>query len=191
MSRSSKRDIRSECKRVIHELMLGNSIEQITVTQICQAAEISRVTFYIYYDDKYMLLDDYFNDLWDSVIQDYKKQMEGLQLEPVDCFRSFFSSIVRMYYSHEEIFKHAIADADRNLNVRYYQNIRQYTETLLEDFSDILRPRFPIHETAAFLCTGVLGFFHEISQKNMNQAELIDYFTVMIRILVNSDLFIH
>ena len=72
------------------DLMRETSVEQITVTQICQAAGISRVTFYIYYDDKYMLLDDYFNDLGDSVITSYKENLKD------------FSNQLRPYFSLKE-----------------------------------------------------------------------------------------
>ena len=191
MSRSSKQDIRSECKKVMHKLMQTYSIEQISVTQICQAAGISRVTFYNYYDDKYMLLDDFFEDLWSSVLQDYKTQLAEKRPEPAEAFRCFFSSIVKMYYDHLEIFSHAMAEADRNLNVRYYQNIWNYTESLLADFSDVLQPCFTMHETSAFLCTGMLGFFYEISKKGLDREELVNYFSQMIKVVLDSDLFLH
>lgn len=190
MSRSSKRDIRKECKKVMFDLMRETSVEQITVTQICQAAGISRVTFYIYYDDKYMLLDDFFDDLWDSVIASYKEKL-GDESAPLDIFLSFYMSIIHMYYSNQEVFSHTVAEADRNLNVRYYRNIRDYTESLLKDFSDQLRPYFSLKETSSILCTCMLGFFNALKRDQLSEEAMAERFSDLIRMMLRSELFVH
>ena len=38
--------------------------EKITVTELCRAADVSRITFYTYYDDKYALADRLFKTIW-------------------------------------------------------------------------------------------------------------------------------
>ena len=190
MSRSSKRDIRKECKKVMFDLIRETSVEQITVTQICQAAGISRVTFYIYYDDKYMLLDDFFDDLWDSVIASYKEKISE-ESAPLDIFLSFYMSIIHMYYSNQEVFSHTVAEADRNLNVRYYNNIKDYTESLLKDFSDQLRPYFSLKETSSILCSCLLGFFNELTKEEMTEDAMAERLGDLMRMMLRSELFLH
>ncbi len=190
MSRSSKRDIRKECKKVMFDLMRETSVEQITVTQICQAAGISRVTFYIYYDDKYMLLDDFFDDLWESVLVSYKEKVSD-HSDPLDTFLSFYISIIHMYYSNLEVFSHAVVEPDRNLNVRYYHNIQSYTESLLKDFSEQLRPYFTLSETASILCTCMLGIINELKKKNMTEEEMSSRLADLLRMMLHSELFLH
>lgn len=189
MSRSSKRDIRKECKKVMFDLMRETSVEQITVTQICQAAGISRVTFYIYYDDKYMLLDDFFEDLWASVIISYKEKI-GDSRDPMEVFLSFYMSIIHMYYSNSEVFSHAVAEADRNLNLRYYHNIREYTASLLQDFSDQLKLNFSLRETSSIICSCMLGFFNELKKENLTEELMAERFSTLIRMMLASDLFV-
>lgn len=172
------------------ELMRETSVEQITVTQICQAAGISRVTFYIYYDDKYMLLDDFFDDLWDSVIVDYKNKISE-NSGPLDTFLSFCMSIIHMYYTNLEVFSHTVVEADRNLNIRYYHNIKDYTESLLRDFSDQLKPHFSLSETSSILCTCMLGYFNDLQRENLPEEVMSERFSVLIRMMLDSDLFIH
>lgn len=172
------------------ELMRETSIEQITVTQICQAAGISRVTFYIYYDDKYMLLDDFFDDLWDSVLTSYKEKIEDTS-DPLEVFLSFYMSIIHMYYSNNDVFSHAVAEADRNLNIRYYHNIRDYTELLLKDFSDQLKPYFTLSETSSIICACMLGFFNELKKESPTEEAMSERFSTLIRMVLESNLFVH
>ena len=190
MSRSSKRDIRKECKKVMLQLLHDTSVEQITVTQICQAAGISRVTFYIYYDDKYMLLEDFFDDLWASVLVSYKERLRD-RTDPADTFLSFYMSIIHLYYSNLEVFAHSVAEADRNLNVRYYQYIQNYTESLLKEFSDQLRPYFSLQETSSILCHGMLGFFKVLKKDNPTEEAMEERFSDLLRMMLRSELFLH
>ena len=190
MSRSSKRDVRKECKKVMNDLMRTTSVEQITVTQICQAAGISRVTFYIYYDDKYMLLDDFFDDLWESVLVSYKEKISD-STDPLDIFLSFYMSIIHVYYFNLEIFCHAPAEADRDLNMRYYLNIQDYTESLLKDFSDQLQPYFTLKETASILCGCLLAFFNELKKPEMSEDAMAERLGDLIRMMLRSELFVH
>jgi len=190
MSRSSKRDIRKECKKVMNDLMRTTSVEQITVTQICQAAGISRVTFYIYYDDKYMLLDDFFDDLWESVLVSYKEKISD-STDPLDIFLSFYMSIIHVYYFNLEVFCHAPAEADRDLKVRYYHNIQDYTESLLKDFSDQLQPYFTLKETASILCGCLLAFFNELKKLEMSEDAMAERLGDLIRMMLRSELFVH
>ena len=45
-------------KATLIEMMGEISFEQISITELCKRAEISRITFYAHYSDKYALADD-------------------------------------------------------------------------------------------------------------------------------------
>ena len=49
-------------KATLIEMMGEISFEQISITELCKRAEISRITFYAHYSDKYALADDIFSD---------------------------------------------------------------------------------------------------------------------------------
>ena len=49
-------------KKAITSLILEESIETISVTDICKKADINRVTFYTHYTDKYALLHELLHD---------------------------------------------------------------------------------------------------------------------------------
>ena len=54
-------------KKALTILMLNESIDKISVTDICTAAEINRVTFYTHYKDKFELLHELLCDLFQLI----------------------------------------------------------------------------------------------------------------------------
>lgn len=54
---------RRSLKKALSQLLTKKSIEQLSVIDICEVAEINRVTFYSHYKDKYELLYDLLTDL--------------------------------------------------------------------------------------------------------------------------------
>lgn len=58
-------------KKMIHEsfieLLKENSIDKISVTKICELADINRATFYRYYNDQYDLLNSLQDDMFDNI----------------------------------------------------------------------------------------------------------------------------
>ena len=50
-------------KQTFMDMLSKKSFEKITVKSICENADISRITFYSHYDDKYDLVSDISEDL--------------------------------------------------------------------------------------------------------------------------------
>lgn len=83
------------------ELLRGRSIDRITVTEICEKAELNRSTFYKYYDSPYDLLnkleDEYLDRLQDRLSQIDKADLSNLLrivLTDLKENREFFTAIV-------------------------------------------------------------------------------------------------
>lgn len=61
-------------KRMIREVFIGlleqKPIDRITVTEICEKAEINRATFYKYYQDVYDLFDRIEDDIYEQFVQE-------------------------------------------------------------------------------------------------------------------------
>lgn len=54
-------------KQALLSLMLERPITRITVTEICERAEVNRATFYAHYADPYDLLARIENELFESI----------------------------------------------------------------------------------------------------------------------------
>ena len=50
-------------KSALISMLAKEDFEHISITELCRRAEISRITFYSHYNDKYALLDDIFSDM--------------------------------------------------------------------------------------------------------------------------------
>lgn len=72
-------------KNTVIKLLSNTQFEKITVSELCRIGEISRITFYTYYNDIYDLIDEMFSDYIEEAIEDYHKlQSKNNQLnEPM------------------------------------------------------------------------------------------------------------
>ncbi len=89
---SSSRKTRKIIKRVFAE-MLGEKRElgKISVSELCERAEISRGAFYSHYDDLYGVAEDYENELIDKFFDNTKL----LKLADIEVFTDLFFDYVR------------------------------------------------------------------------------------------------
>ncbi|PTK65549.1 TetR/AcrR family transcriptional regulator, partial [Staphylococcus haemolyticus] len=64
------RKTKSAIKRAFTDLLKKKDLDKITVQDISNQADINRGTFYLHYEDKYMLLtdmeDEYISQIWSS-----------------------------------------------------------------------------------------------------------------------------
>lgn len=63
-------------KNALLDLLREKDIAQVSVTEICQRAQINRTTFYKHYGSQYELLDDAMNDFFDE-LEEYLKGNEA------------------------------------------------------------------------------------------------------------------
>ncbi len=70
------------------KLLLTKPIKRITVTEICEEAEINRATFYKHYKDPY----DLYDQLQEQIFLEYKEMIDSFLVEGVeDSFRQMLS----------------------------------------------------------------------------------------------------
>lgn len=58
-------------KTALIEMLDREDFEHVSITELCRKAEVSRITFYSHYNDKYALLDDIFSDMLQAGTEDY------------------------------------------------------------------------------------------------------------------------
>lgn len=67
-------------KDVFLKLLLKKPVEKITVTEICEAAEINRATFYKHYQDVYDLKEKLENEVYDNFMNELRQiEEKGLR----------------------------------------------------------------------------------------------------------------
>ena len=70
------RRTRNLIKQVFMALLKEKPIERITVTELCRIADLNRSTFYQYYGDVYMLLEEVEADFLEQVDQAIQEIIE-------------------------------------------------------------------------------------------------------------------
>lgn len=86
------------------KLVRRKRFSNITVTEICEQAEINRRTFYRYYADKQDLLRDVYVECFFS----------KLTIEESDDFWDIFGKICEQIYSDKDFFRHAFEVKEQN-----------------------------------------------------------------------------
>ena len=156
-------------KQTFMDMLSKKSFEKITVKSICENADISRITFYSHYDDKYDLVSDISEDLLNSAQKEYQKlQSENNpQKDPITSYCNFLDCILNMYHNNLNFFSHTNPYENPYLNFSFYKYILKYLEIHTEKRSKMLRPKYNIKKIASVLCYGLLGFINECqAQKN-------------------------
>jgi len=101
-SRSATRTLKAFSMTLVN-LMLNKSFEQITVNEICDQSGYPRATFYNYFDDKYDLLNYFWQKLADEIRVD-----EYEQIPPEQLLEIFYNRIYNMCEKYENGIKHIL-----------------------------------------------------------------------------------
>ena len=111
--------------------MLGKEdFEHISITELCRQAEISRITFYSHYSDKYALLDDIFNDMLHIGTEDYyRRQEENNPSHRLAAgYVNMLDSILELYYDRFDFFQHTNPEKNPYLASRFYSIVLETVE---------------------------------------------------------------
>ena len=99
-------------KNTLISMLPEQPFEQISITELCARAEISRITFYSHYSDKYALVDEIFQDMVLLGTEDYeRKQRENNpQRDEVLSYCNILDAIMELYYSRFDFFHYTAPD---------------------------------------------------------------------------------
>lgn len=150
-------------KQSLISLLQIYSFEEITVKQLCEKSNTSRVTFYSHYSDKHSLADDIIIDMLTIANNRY------LSVQPNDISSgSFISSlcnlldaILDIYYNQFKFFQHISPEKNPYLYTSFSRHLFDYIFYKLEhqSFQKILK--YPLRMSSSFITFGLLGFISE------------------------------
>ena len=119
---SYKEDIRiqktrRELRNAMVKLLEEKSIEKISVTEICDEALVNRMTFYKYYEDKYTLLGDLFNEFKDEIFSEFPND----DIKTIDDVKNSFKKLMAVIIDFIEKNKKLIIALESSPNDRLYK----------------------------------------------------------------------
>lgn len=180
-------------KKALVSLLAKHEFSKISVTEICRKAEISRVTFYLWYDGKEALLNDLFQDIVNDGIEYFK------QLTPQDKpgraaadFHRLLETIFYLASRYHEFVSHLFSEngqEDPEIYSRFTTiALKQVRELIREHSSQIARP-LSMTETAAFLTSGLNSMIRADLNAGMAPEDVHAHAAAMLDHVLSTGLF--
>ena len=182
----TKRNIKATLTDILQEM----PFEKISVAEICRRGDISRITFYAHYEDKYDLAEEIFSDH----VQEAYDKYHALQAEnnPGNNgfigYQNLLEAILSLYYDNYAFFSHTTSNENPYLFSAYFNRMYVSVDSYLRRHT-FLTPLFSFHQTAAFICNGLFGVINSCMADHLSEAETRAVLRGMYAVLLNSDMF--
>ena len=166
---------RRDLRKAILELLKQNPLEKISVKEICDRAMVNRITFYKYYEDKYLLLDDALNEIKDTLLNSVSRNTKFTSIDEASTYFVHLLEAVVKYIEDNLDFIYAL---EQNSSMKLINIITFVCESgindLLTEINKIKPLKYSIPVTASFIYGGfVSALTYLIHHKNTNyKAEL-------------------
>lgn len=177
-------------KETLISMLAKEDFEHISITELCRRAEISRITFYSHYSDKYALLDDIFSDMITIGTEDYyRRQKENNSSGRLAAgYVNMLDSILQLYYDRFDFFQHANPEKNPYLASRMYSIILETVEMHTLHVRKRLRLKYSPRKIAGFVCFGMFGFVNESHKEKIPLDEIRHEARNLLRDLLRSEI---
>lgn len=150
-------------KETLIKMLTEQPFEQISITELCSRAEVSRITFYSHYSDKYALVDEVFQDMVAIGTKAYEEKQKAMNpnRDEILGYCNILDAIMELYYSHFAFFRHTAPDKNPYLAFAFYSIVLETVETHTLRLKDRWNLKYSAKKIASFLCYGIIGFINE------------------------------
>ena len=175
-------------KNAMIEMLGEKDFEHITITELCRAAEISRITFYSHYSDKYALLDEIFDDMLKLGTEDYyRRQRENNPTGRLAAgYVNMLDAILQLYSDRFDFFRHTDPEKNPYMASRLYSIVLETVEQHTLHVKKRMRLKYSPRKIAGFVCFGMFGFVNESREENTPMDELLPQARVLLTDLIRS-----
>lgn len=176
-------------KAAMTDMLSKEDFEHISITELCRQAEVSRITFYSHYSDKYALLDEIFDDMLKIGTEDYyRRQKENNPSGKLAAgYVNMLDSILELYYDRFDFFQHTNPEKNPYLASRLYSIILDTVEMHTLHVKKHLRLKYSPKKIAGFVCFGMLGFVNESHKDKTPLAQIRQEARELLTDLLHSD----
>lgn len=180
-------------KATIISMMSRTSFENISITALCKEADISRITFYTHYSDKYALVDEIFEDMIQIGGEIYQKMQAKNNPEHnyVQSYCNVLNTIMELYYTNYDFFRHTVPEKNPYLASSFYSYVLKTVETYTQHRkNENLNFKYSPRKVAGFLCYGLVGFINESHTENTPFADIQKEASTLLTELLTSDVLV-
>lgn len=177
-------------KSALIRLLESSPFEKITVSDICRESITSRITFYTYYQDKYDLIDEMFDDYIKEADDNYHKMSkeQALGKNDIKNYELLLECILCLFYDNLDFFSHTNSKDNPYLFSEFYNHVYRNVEDYIVRHTSLIS-NYPIPQTATLLCNGFFGVFHSCLREKLNEQETRKITSSMFKEIINSGIF--
>lgn len=143
---------KSELKSAMLKLLRQNAFDRITVMQICKEANITRATFYKYYEDKYELIYAIILDIRAEISNKYHEMIESKRAEsdPNGCLRELTEMLIDLCVENKTILTNLDHDQDNSMVEFILKTaVDKFVKHIIELYSLKGHLKYPVDLTSA------------------------------------------
>ncbi|MEE8886613.1 MAG: TetR/AcrR family transcriptional regulator [Eubacteriales bacterium] len=143
----------------LSEMLKEKTFEEMTVTDICKKANVTRITFYSYYTDKYSFLHEVMGDIAEKIRACYMDKQKALNPEddPRKSCHNILNAILDFQESQEGIIA-VLGDDNPYLTFSYYWRIVRETGQKSQPYFNKLGLLYPEGMSSIFTITGLVSY---------------------------------
>ncbi|MDD3224849.1 MAG: TetR-like C-terminal domain-containing protein [Clostridium sp.] len=149
------RKTKSALLHCLTKLMTEKKINDITVKELTDLADVNRSTFYLYYKDIFDMVDKIETEMFDNFIEAFNNLNKKINRD--DNLLSFYTYIFEYVKSNAEICKVLLG------NEGYYSFTLKFKEAIMAtkaSFAESI-PEVKVHLLRPFIISGVIGVIQQ------------------------------
>ncbi len=178
-------------KATLIEMMQSIPFEKITVTDLCDRALTSRITFYNYYADKYALLEDILSDINEELRETFLRREETNKAgDPYISFQNLFDSFLDIHVRNANLAENIDLQKNALLLPSYFHFLVDNTDILVQKYACKLTPNYPSQRLSSFLVMGLYAYIR-LNHEKSDEKDVRDQVHHLLRDLLDSGLFTH
>ena len=195
---NKKEDIRIkrskyELNAALYKLLKEKSFSKITVIDICETANINRMTFYNHYQDKYDLFNESILNGFRLLREEYDKRTKHLDIhkDVYECLSILAEIFVEFVYNNVPVLTHILERNEDNLASFMFNRAldESFSNVILDaGFNDSMNP--PISLVIAFFAGGSSSLFeYWINHKDsISKEEFLSYIKRAIKAVIDTNI---
>ncbi|SHN50994.1 TetR/AcrR family transcriptional regulator [Desulfitobacterium chlororespirans] len=150
-------------KQTLIEILTEKPFEQITVTELCNKSDISRITFYAHYNDKFALVDEMFAEMLESATRDYRNSQKenNPANDTIQTFCNLLDCIFNLYNENMSLLTYTTIDKNPYLYYMFYSYIVRNVELVIIHRDKVIKPKYSIKQVSGFICNSLWAFIIE------------------------------
>ncbi|ACL18671.1 transcriptional regulator, TetR family [Desulfitobacterium hafniense DCB-2] len=150
-------------KQTLIEILTEKPFEQITVTELCKRSDISRITFYAHYNDKFALVDEMFAEMLESATRDYRNSQKenNPANDTIQTFCNLLDCIFNLYNENMSLLTYTTIDKNPYLYYMFYSYIVRNVELVIIHRDKVIKPKYSIKQVSGFICNSLWAFIIE------------------------------